>query len=428
LWAERGRPERALRQYEALLDQTRRVEAGVYTEMLRLYRETDNEAGAERTLRTLIDRRHNPSVYRRMLGQLYARQDRYREAIPLFETLLSETPNDPSVLSQLKMMYLETGQPEKADRLGLQLNEESATPQQFVAQAQSLYEEAAALDSADTARILRLVRRALDQDPAHAPALDLLGTVRFEQGRYGQAAAAFERAVDENPRDPRRWQRAALAHLRADSVRQAAALAEEGRLLFPGRHELTGIEARAHLRLGAPETARARFRDALSELDSTATPAPERALLHAGLGRALHALGRPGEAARAVDTALRLAPRDATVLSVCARTLADRGESLDRALRYARRAVEVAPSTPEVLGTLGWVQLRRKQYAAARRAFEDALAAGTPDAWVYERFGDLHRALGHPDLARRYWQKALERSPTPDSLQQKLDTTPQSET
>lgn len=421
------RPQKALEQYEVLVDSSNHVSAEVYAEMLELYRTVDDPDGLERTLKRLIDLRRDAQVYRRMLGQLYTEQSRFEDAISLFEALLQETPNDPRLLSQLKMLYVQTDQTQKADRVGSNVQTEDAPPDQLVAQARSLLNDEDPSDSTAVEKSLALLRRALDRAPNHTAALDLLGSLHYERGNYDAAASTLTRALDENPRDPARWRDAASAHLNIDSLRQAAALAEEGLLLFPGRADLAKLEARARLRLGEYETARTRFQEALSQIDASSATPPERASLHTGLGRALLHLGETAEADSSFERALNADAEHPGALIHFVRSLARQERALDRALQLAQRAVSVAPARAGSHGALGWVQTLRGAYEEATAAFETALDTSSAPAWVYERFGDLHQIRGNDALAQKYWQEALDRSPHRKSLEQKLQTSPNSE-
>jgi tetratricopeptide (TPR) repeat protein len=426
LHTERSRPRRALRHYEALVEAGARVPPGVYPEMLALYEEVGDVDGRERTLRRLVERRRAAPEYRRRLGELYIEQDRPRDAIAVLEPLLRESPRDPRLLSQLKMLYTDTDQPEKAKKLGAAVLDSDASPDQLVARARMLYERRGSLDSTSVESVTEVLRAALDRAPDHADALALLGRIYYDQGRYAEAAGHLQRALDANPRAPDRWWRAASAHLRADSLTQAVRTAEEGLLLFPGQVPLLRVQGEAHLQRGEPEAARGRFRAALSKVDTTEASARPRAELHVGVGRALEQTAALDSAAQAYERALQLAPSHRSARTHLARVLARQERQLDRALRLARRAVDQGPPTPETLGTLGWVLSVRGEYPAAAAAFERALAAGPARAWIYERFGDVQRALGNDALARQYWERALERTPHPAVLRRKLRSVPQS--
>jgi len=424
LFSEQDRPRRALPHYETLLESSASLPLSAYTDMLELYGRTEDEDGRERVLRRLLERRPETPRFRRQLGRLYTRQGRYEDAISVLEPLLQQTPRDPRLLSRLQMLYTETNQPQKAERLGSAVARSSASPDQLVDRARMLYDRRPA-DSTSAPRVAKLLRRALERAPDHAEALDLLGTLYADQGRSAEAAEMLRRAVDANPRNPARWRRAAAAHLEAGAPEEAAALADDGLLLFPGRADLLRLQGRAQLDLGAPATARSRFRDALAEVDTTGESASTRAALHVGLGRSWRLEGRPDRADAAFRTALRLAPTHVPALTHSARLLADRERDHDRALRLARRALEQT-SSPTSLGTLGYVQFVRGEHTTATRTFEEAVSAGPAPAWVYERFGDLQRALGNDARARQYWNEALDRGGASAALKRKLQSLPRS--
>jgi len=426
LHTEQGRARAALRQYEVLVDSSRRPELEARTAMLALYRQVEDEEGLERTLKRMIRlQRENPR-YRRQLSQLYVEQGRHREAIAVLEPQLQRTPRDPRLLSRLQMLYTETGQPEKADTLGRSVVDANASPGQLVDRARMLYARQDTRDTLNVDSVVDLLRSVLEQTPEHAGALDLLGTIRYDQGRYAAAASLLDRALDADPRSLDRWRRAISASLEIDSLQRAAVLAEEARLLFPGRPELMHLEGRAHLQLNQPDRARDRFREALAQIDSSTTSAGERARLHLGLGQARQRLGALDSAVVAYEEALRLAPAPTAARLHLARALAEQETQLDRALRLAQRAVQADASSPAALGTLGWVHTVRREYEKAAAAFEQALQADPAPAWVYERFGDLQHTLGNDARARQYWKQALDRTDRPAPLRQKLQSVPQS--
>lgn len=426
LLKEQGQTDAALRHYERLLTISKEVSAKVYHNMIELYRTTDDTAGLERTLQKLVRHRSDRPLYRRLLGHVYTQQGRYREALSLLEPLLQETPNDPRLLSQLKMLYNKTDQTEKMQTLGGRSNVDPSSPDHLVARSRSLYQRSSPLSDSSARSIRRLLQDALDQSPKHVGALHLLGKVHADAGQPAAAGAAFKRALDADPRAPARWRRAASAYLDADSFQTAAALAEEGSLLFPGRYDLVRLEAEARLHMGRHAVARDHFETALSRIDTTTISVSERAGVRAGLGRALDCLGQHVQADSTFREALRLDPTHPEVLLKYARHLADRDTQLDRALQLAQRAVDHGEASPAALGTLGWVHARRGATDRAVSTFERALEAGPPDAWVYERFGDLHRRLGNERAARRYWKKAVDHPTARSGVHDKLQSIPQS--
>ena len=423
-------PMQALRAYRALVDSTRRPPLQAYDEMLRLYEETGVADGREETLQALINVRRDPRPYRKKLGQLYIEQNRYPEAISVYETLLRNQPNNPHLLSRLQTLYQRTGQPEKAETVWTTVDVSAASPDQLVTRAQSLYEKerrkSSPIDSGAVAPALQLLRQALDQTPNHGPALTLLGPIQYERGAYDNAAPLLQRAIDANPRDPERWSRLASAHLKAGHPQRAVNAAEEGLLLFPGRPALLRPLAFARLERREYTAALTRFREALDKVDSTRQTTSLRASLLAGRGRAYARLDRPKRAVADYQAALALVPNEPMALRHYALFLAHRKKDLNQALQLAKQGARAHPDDPKALDTLGWVHFKRGSVSEAERYLRKAMKAGLVPAAVYDHFGEDQRALGNDRLAREYWKKALEMDPERNGVREKLRALPQS--
>jgi tetratricopeptide (TPR) repeat protein len=398
--------------------------------MIALYDETGNEAGLERTLQALIDRRPNSS-YRRRLGTLYADDGRPEAALELLAPLAQERPDDGPLQRKVDRLAREVGAagsrphphtpPDTA-------REKGASATALVRRTQAIYDAERAAPSPDTSRLRTaddLLQRVLSRTPDHADALSLRARLSERLGHPERAGRLWERLLEDHPRDPERWIRAASAYRHAYRYRQAAAVAEEGLLLFPGHGPLARHAAHARLRAGAPALAIEHFRTALENQADTAS-ATQEAVLRAMLGLAYMRHDRPQDATSAFEAAKALAPNHPEVLRLHAQGLAERDEQLDLALQLAQRSVGQAPTQSSSLHTLGWVQYQRDERAAARRHLQAALDAGPPTPRLLEHLGDVERALGNDAAARTYWTRALDLVPDRSSLQKKLETSPNS--
>jgi tetratricopeptide (TPR) repeat protein len=98
-------------------------------------------------------------------------------------------------------------------------------------------------------------------------------------------------------------------------------------------------------------------------------------------------------------------------LNFIAYTLADENRDLDRALRYARRAVELEDDNPLLRDTLGWAHFRLGNMEEARRELDLAIELGGDNPVMLEHLGDVLFGLGLTDEAVTVWTRALELSP-----------------
>ncbi len=418
LLADTGQPRAAIEVYQQLIDRNG-ASPRTYLKLLRLYRRIDDANGIRTTLQALVNLQPNEPYFRRELAAFYAEQGATSEAISAYEQVLESAPNDTQTALALTKLYRATDQPEKADRLWDRvLDVENASAQQLVQRARPFYQRARR-DSSAAASAVQLLERALERDATNEAALRMLGAIRFQEGAYAKAGDLLTRALDQNPRAPERWTRAATAYLQAGAPERAAEVAEEGLLLFPGQLPLVRVSAYALMESNQNASAIDRFTEALDLLDADATD--QRARFSAALGL-LHsrqtnheASDRYYEQALAADSTLMLA------LNNYAYSLAERGVRLNRALELAQRAVELAPQNASFLDTLGWVYFQRDAPEQALKWIEQAIDTGRASPTMYEHLGDVHDALGNDDQARTYWREALDRAPDRESVQQKLD-------
>ena len=417
-----GYTDRATQRYERLLDVVG-DDPVLLENVLQLYLRQGDDTRAESTLQTLIEQEVNEPALRQMLGELYLRQGRQEEATDAFERAVESGGGEETVLA-LSDLYRRQGNAAKADALleaSVAPSDEAASPDVLLEKARPLVQRAEADPEAATAAI-GLLERALDQDPANAEALALLGLLRAQAGDYEKAAALLDDALAQDPRDPALWQQAAAAHFRSGNLQRAADVADEGTLLFPGDPLLLQTSGEVFTALYRDEEALAALEEALLLLEEAEdADAADQALLFGALSllyarqgdaetsKAYYRQGRGDEVASAM------------ALHYLALGLAARGGDLEEARRLAQAAVDLDPHNPLFMDTLGWVYLQLGDLEKAEQWIGQALQQEAAPASAAEHYGDLQARLGDREAALPFWEQALEQMPANERLQAKLE-------
>src|SRR5262249_24461269 len=138
-------------------------EPDAYRELANAYDASNNTAQAEANCLAAIQMRPTYWAGYRDLAVFYQAHGRFTEALPLFERVIRLTPDNYSGLTNLGGLYLRVGMPSRA---------------------------------------IEYFQRALAIRPAY-PIYHNLGTALYQQRRYEDAIAAYEKATELAPSDAR---------------------------------------------------------------------------------------------------------------------------------------------------------------------------------------------------------------------------------
>ena len=145
------------------------------------------------------------------------------------------------------------------------------------------------------------------------------------------------------------------------------------------------------------------WRDSLSLFGHAVAVTRHNPFAEHGLGRALRAAGRTGEARSHLSTAIQLAPGWATPRVELAQLLVEQGE-LEAALPLYRSALELDPDLLRARISFGRTLLEADRHLEARHHLELALERAGPGSGLPERF----RLSLHVSLARLYARQGLD--------------------
>jgi tetratricopeptide (TPR) repeat protein len=119
---------------------------------------------------------------------------------------------------------------------------------------------------------------------------------------------------------------------------------------------------------------------------------------------------------------IALYPANTVVLNNYSYYLAQRGEKLDLAVKYARQAVGAEPSNSTYLDTYAWVLFKNGNLQEALKIIEKAIQnGGDRNSIIIEHYGDILYDAGKHEEAKKEWIKAKEMGNSSEELIRKLN-------
>lgn len=293
------------------------------------------------------------------------------------------------------------------------------------------------LGTGQPAAALETITPVLSASPRHAGAQYIAGQILYKLGEFDAAAAAFERARDEDI-CPLRALSPIVQAVRDFATASAIPLLDFADLVDRRSEVLTGqpvageelfldhvhptVEGHRMLALALIETLNANQSlptpIKLSEDQlTTVTSAVEASLDRATQARSLKNLaklmswaGKSDEAGRLSEQALDLGGEDAEVLFILG-GLATERQQWPKAEQYYRRALELEPGYPKALNNMGLVLARQQRYEEAIEYYQRALAIKPDHANAHYNIGNAYRRLGRFAQAIDHYQQAIALQP-----------------
>ena len=265
--------------------------------------------------------------------------------------------------------------------------------------AESLQQALFAHQNGDLVEAARLYKVILRKQPDHFDALNLLGMVEGQRGRWDKAERLISDALKRNDRIAEVWSNLGNVQHQRGRYEEAIKSFDRALDLDPGHPTALNNRGNALLALGRSE-------EALASLDAALTADPGFAGARHNRGVALRGLGRNAEALEDFDKALALAPGAGPFHADRASTLVALGR-MPEALAAFERAVALDPRNVDALYNRGVALLRQLQIDDALASFEQVLAIDPSHAASYSNRGTALVQLGRIDEALESFDRAL---------------------
>jgi tetratricopeptide (TPR) repeat protein len=329
------------------------------------------------------------------LARVYLRTGAAGKAIPALNRLLEAEPEQAEAVALLAEALEDDGRPGDAVSL---LEGAVGTQPAFLPPLAELYERQERWEEAAAAYEKAVVQnpRSLDLKMRLSVALLSWG----EAGRAGRALELMEQVREARPADPRVLYLVSQAQRNAGKLEAAEQTARVLMTVAPSL--ISGPYALAQILSDRQQPA-----EAIKVLQEARSRFPDDVSLSFEMGAIYEQQKRYADAERQFRDVIARDPLHAPALNYLGYMLAERGERLDEAIGLISRALQVEPDNGSYLDSLGWAYFKANRLDLAETNLRKAAAARLSSSTVQDHFGDLLFRLGRFGEAASAWERAL---------------------
>jgi tetratricopeptide (TPR) repeat protein len=408
------------------------------------YTQTHELTKAEEAYRKAVDLDPSELSHQRGLGQTLLAEEKFSEALKVYQKLSDVMPDDSDVYLRIAQIYRELHQLDKAEENLVKARQyapgslEVMYNEAMLYQAQGRYEDA-----------IRVLSDAVTGIKGQSPALpsrrrslsilyQQLGQLYRDTQNYQASIYTFEELGHLGEEEDRRARMMIMDTYRAaKDLPKALQTGKEALAKYPADPAIRTSQA---LLLGenaqtddAVKMLRAQLHGDAGDREVYLNIAQvyERGRRYKEAEEAAHAaevlpgqprenemvwflLGAIYERQKLFDKAeeqfkrvLAVNPKNAPVLNYYGYMLGDLGIRLDEAEALVQQALKEDPYNGAYLDSLGWIYFKENKLSASETTLRKAVARERHDATIHSHLGDLYGKMGRSELAAAEWEKSL---------------------
>jgi tetratricopeptide (TPR) repeat protein len=408
------------------------------------YTQTHELEKAEGAYRKAVELDPSELSHERGLGQTLLAEEKYSEALAVYQKLADLMPDDSDVYLRLAQIYRELHQLDHAEENLLKARQYAPGSVEVMYNEAMLYEAQGRYE--DAIRVLSDAVSGLKSQSTVLPSRRRSLAILYQQlGQLYRDSQNFQAAVftyeelgrlgDEEDRRsrmlimdtyraakdlPKALQagKEALAKYPSDAglrASNALLLGENGQTdeaVKVLRSQLTKTEADRDIYLNIAQVyERGRRYKEAEEAARTAEAIPgqprDNEMVWFLLGAIYERQKFYDRAEEEFKKTLAVNPRNGPVLNYYGYMLGDLGIRLDEAEALVQRALKEEPNSGAYLDSLGWIYFRENKLAKAEATLRKAVARESHDATIRSHLGDVYAKSGRTDLAAIEWEKSL---------------------
>ncbi len=380
----------------------------------------------------LLDLDPSELSHQRGLGQTLLSEEKYSEALAVYQKLADLMPDDSDIYLRLAQIYRELHQLDKAEENLVKARQYAPGSLEVMYNEAMLYEAQGRFE--DAIRVLSDAVTGLKSQSTVLPSRRRSMAILYQQlGQLYRDTQNFQAAIytyeelghlgDEEDRRARLLimdtYRAAKDLTRAlqTGIRTSHALllgengqTDEAVKILRVQLRKNEADRETYLNIAQVYERGRRYKEA-EEAALTAEMLPgqprEKEMVWFLLGAIYERQKFYDRAEEEFKKALAVDPRNAPVLNYYGYMLGDLGIRLDEAEELVHRALKEDPYNGAYLDSLGWIYFKENKLGDAEATLRKAVARESHDATIRSHLGDVYAKTGRSDLAAAEWEKSL---------------------
>jgi tetratricopeptide (TPR) repeat protein len=234
-----------------------------------------------------------------------------------------------------------------------------------------------------------------------------LGFVFFERGYFEPAAAFFQQALNDDPKNAEALYGLGSAYLQQQKTSDARECFQRVLQLRPG---YPGTLPNAWNNLGILDAREGNTDLAIQDFERALQIDPDHSVALQNLGNAYRQKKDWPQAKRVLEKAFALNPDEAETNYSLGMVYAQENDS-DRAYEYLRRALLARPGYPEALNNLGILYLRTRRPEQAKQCFAESIRVAAAYDQAYLNLARVYSIEGDREKAKAILLQLLKQSP-----------------
>lgn len=265
-----------------------------------------------------------------------------------------------------------------------------------------------------------LAAQLAEQHKDNGRVIAFYGDVLSLNGQRDKAIEQYKKSLAVDQSAYTVWQQLLYAYTDRKGADSLVFYSEKALKLFPNQaviHYLNGI---GHFN-------RKEYTPAIRSMNRGIDLQPEDnvellAEMYSSIGDAYNTIKEYALSDSSYEKALKLDPKNPSVLNNYSYYLSLRNVRLDDAERMSRQSMQLRPEESTFMDTYGWVLYKQGKYEKAREYISKAIDANAQgaDGTLYEHLGDVFFKLNNVEKAVEYWRLAKQKGVESQLIDKKI--------